>query len=60
MLKYSSPNPRDEFYNLLGSCGGVLDGWGAMERPQEAHHLPLFVCFSLCNPSPWSRAKEPS
>ncbi|MQM09097.1 hypothetical protein Taro_041961 [Colocasia esculenta] len=46
-----------EFYNLLGSCGGVLGGWAAVERPQEGHLLPLFVCYDLCNPSPWSRAK---
>ncbi|MQM07338.1 hypothetical protein Taro_040177 [Colocasia esculenta] len=28
-----------------------------MDRPQEAHLLPLFVCFSLCKSSSWSRSK---
>ncbi|MQL77832.1 hypothetical protein Taro_010239 [Colocasia esculenta] len=27
---------------LQGSCGGALGGWGAVDRPQEAHLLPPF------------------
>ncbi|MQM16549.1 hypothetical protein Taro_049507 [Colocasia esculenta] len=57
MLKYSPLNPRDEFYHLLGLCGGVLGGWAAVERPQEGHLLPLFICYVLFNPSTWSRPK---
>ncbi|MQL82578.1 hypothetical protein Taro_015052 [Colocasia esculenta] len=41
----------------MGSCGGALGGWGAMDRPQEGHPFPLFVCFSLFKPSSWSRPK---
>ncbi|MQL79182.1 hypothetical protein Taro_011614, partial [Colocasia esculenta] len=28
-----------------------------MERPQEAHLLPLFVCFDQCKSSTWSQPK---
>ncbi|MQM21836.1 hypothetical protein Taro_054881 [Colocasia esculenta] len=51
------PNPRDEFYNLLGSCGGALGGWRAGDQVYQAHLLPLFVCFDLCKSSTWSRPK---
>ncbi|MQM21473.1 hypothetical protein Taro_054514 [Colocasia esculenta] len=40
MLKYSPPNPWGRVYILLGSCGGVLGGWGAGDRPHEAVLLP--------------------
>ncbi|MQL92573.1 hypothetical protein Taro_025200 [Colocasia esculenta] len=52
------PNPRDEFYNLLGSCGGALGMsfttcWGRVEellvaREQEIKHTKLifFPCSS--------------
>ncbi|MQL93038.1 hypothetical protein Taro_025672 [Colocasia esculenta] len=43
------PNPRDEFYNLLGSCGGALGGWRAGDQAYQAQLLPLFVCYDLCD-----------
>ncbi|MQL82583.1 hypothetical protein Taro_015058 [Colocasia esculenta] len=33
MLKYSPPNPWGRVYILLGSCGGVLGGWGSRRSP---------------------------
>ncbi|MQL94579.1 hypothetical protein Taro_027235 [Colocasia esculenta] len=36
---------------MLGSCGGALGGWGAVDRPQEGHLLPPFVCCDLHKPS---------
>ncbi|MQL72069.1 hypothetical protein Taro_004396 [Colocasia esculenta] len=41
MLKYSSPNSRDEFYNLLGSCGGVLGGWEAGTTTRRSSSSPF-------------------
>ncbi|MQM10400.1 hypothetical protein Taro_043298 [Colocasia esculenta] len=51
------PNPRNEFYNLLGSCGGALGGWRAGDQAYQAHLLPRFVCYDLCKSSTWSRPK---
>ncbi|MQL67906.1 hypothetical protein Taro_000169, partial [Colocasia esculenta] len=51
------PNPRDEFYNLLGSCGGALGGWRVGDQANQAHLLPRFVYYDLCKLSTWSRPK---
>ncbi|MQL67960.1 hypothetical protein Taro_000252 [Colocasia esculenta] len=34
-----------------GSCGGVLGGWGAGDRPHQAVLLPLLICCDLHKPS---------
>ncbi|MQM18714.1 hypothetical protein Taro_051708 [Colocasia esculenta] len=47
MLKYSPPNPWGRVYILLGSCGGVLGGWGAGDRPHQAVLLSRCVCCNL-------------
>ncbi|MQL78643.1 hypothetical protein Taro_011079 [Colocasia esculenta] len=41
----------------MGLCGRALGGWRARDQAYQAHLLPLFVCFSLCKPSSWSRPK---
>ncbi|MQL82461.1 hypothetical protein Taro_014937 [Colocasia esculenta] len=51
------PKPRDEFYNLLGSCGGALGGWRAGDQAYQARLLPRFVCYDLCKSSTWSQPK---
>ncbi|MQL68593.1 hypothetical protein Taro_000885 [Colocasia esculenta] len=42
----------------LESTKGAIGGWGAVDRPQEGHLLPFFVCFNLCKQSPWSQPKQ--